>query len=375
MSEQLPLNSQISHYRIVSKLGAGGMGEVYLAEDTKLDRKLALKILSAELASNSDRMERFVREAKSAAALNHPNIAHIYEIGECEGTHFIAMEFVDGLTLREKIHQEDADLGKLLRYLQHAAEGLAKAHAIGIVHRDLKPDNLMVTHDGHAKILDFGLAKLVEAHGEVETNSTGGEDDTLIATSRRRQVSPSPTSPGLIMGTVGYMSPEQAQGKTAEIDHRSDIFSFGCVLFEVATKHKPFEGASVIQSLHKLVYEPAPLIKDLNPEAPADLQRIVRRCLAKDPESRYQSIKEVAIELKELRRDLETSKESGPVTSTSYRVDHKPPAAAEIHSAQWSRQLRFYLFKISQVILSRNFSPTESQKRSSTLWHKSPGFE
>jgi serine/threonine protein kinase len=218
MSEQLPLNSQISHYRIVSKLGAGGMGEVYLAEDTKLDRKLALKILSAELASNSDRMERFVREAKSAAALNHPNIAHIYEIGECEGTHFIAMEFVDGLTLRERIHQEDADLGKLLRCLQHAAEGLAKAHAVGIVHRDLKPDNLMVTHDGHAKILDFGLAKLVEGHGEVETNSTGGEDDTLIATSRRRQASPSPTSPGLIMGTVGYMSPEQAQGKTAEID-------------------------------------------------------------------------------------------------------------------------------------------------------------
>jgi len=317
MSEQLPLNSQISHYRIVSKLGAGGMGEVYLAEDTKLDRKLALKILSAELASNSDRMERFVREAKSAAALNHPNIAHIYEIGECEGTHFIAMEYVDGLTLREKIHQEDADLGKLLRCLQHAAEGLAKAHAIGIVHRDLKPDNLMVTHDGHAKILDFGLAKLVEGHGEVETNSTGGEDDTLIATSRRRQASPSPTSPGLIMGTVGYMSPEQAQGKTAEIDHRSDIFSFGCVLFEVATRHKPFEGASVIQSLHKLVYEPAPSIKDLNPEAPADLQRIVRRCLAKDPESRYQSIKEVAIELKELRRDLETSRESGSVTSTS----------------------------------------------------------
>ena len=317
MSEQLPLNSQISHYRIVSKLGAGGMGEVYLAEDTKLDRKLALKILSADLASNSDRMERFVREAKSAAALNHPNIAHIYEIGEFEGTHFIAMEFVDGLTLREKIHQEEADLGKLLRCLQHAAEGLAKAHAIGIVHRDLKPDNLMVTHDGHAKILDFGLAKLVEGRGDVEASSSGGEDDTLIATSRRRQVSPSATSPGLIMGTVGYMSPEQAQGKTTEIDHRSDIFSFGCVLFEVATKHKPFEGTSVIQSLHKLVYEPAPLVKDVNPDAPADLQRIVRRCLAKDPDSRYQSIKDVAIELKELRRDLETSKESGSVTSTS----------------------------------------------------------
>jgi len=375
MSEQLPLNSQISHYRIVSKLGAGGMGEVYLAEDTKLDRKLALKILSAELASNSDRMERFVREAKSAAALNHPNIAHIYEIGECEGTHFIAMEFVDGLTLREKIHQEEADLGKLLRYLQHAAEGLAKAHAIGIVHRDLKPDNLMVTHDGHAKILDFGLAKLVEGHGEVEANSTGGEDDTLIATSRRRQVSPSGTSPGIIMGTVGYMSPEQAQGKTAEIDHRSDIFSFGCVLFEVATKHKPFEGASVIQSLHKLVYEPAPLIKDLTPEAPADLQRIVRRCLAKDPDSRYQSIKEVAIELRELRRDLETSKEPGPVTSTLFSSGPQTTSSSRDSLGSMVKTIAVLPFQNLSGDPEQNFSPTESQKRSSTLWHKSPGFE
>src|SRR6266568_735791 len=151
-------STKLGRYEIRSKLGEGGMGEVYLAEDTRLHRKVALKILPAELAANQDRMRRFTQEATAAAALNHPNIAHIYEIGEHDGTNFIAMEFVDGVTLREKIHQEGAELRKLLRFLQHAAEGLARAHAAGIVHRDLKPDNIMVTRDGHAKILDFGLA-------------------------------------------------------------------------------------------------------------------------------------------------------------------------------------------------------------------------
>ena len=290
----------ISHYKILAKLGAGGMGEVYLAQDTRLDRKVALKILPADVASNQDRMNRFVREAKAAAALNHPNIAHVYEIGESDGLHFIAMEFVDGTTLRETMYQERIDLEKQLRYLQHAAEGLAKAHAAGIVHRDLKPDNIMISSDGHTKILDFGLAKLIEPPA-----AQTGEGDSLDEAAT--VILPQQSTPGLIMGTIGYMSPEQAQGKTNEIDQRSDIFSFGCILFEAATRLKPFEGDSAIQSLHKLIYEPAPLIKDLNPSAPADLQRIIRRCLAKDPEQRYQSIKEVAIELKELRRELESS--------------------------------------------------------------------
>src|SRR6266705_5081970 len=162
MNKELATNTTLSRYRIVSKIGAGGMGEVYLAQDTKLERKVALKILPADVGTNRDRMERFIREAKSAAALSHPNIAQIFEIGEDTGTHFIAMEFIDGQTLREKIHRERTELRKLLRFLQHAAEGLAKAHAAGIVHRDLKPDNLMITRDGHAKILDFGLAKLIE---------------------------------------------------------------------------------------------------------------------------------------------------------------------------------------------------------------------
>jgi serine/threonine protein kinase len=287
--------TRLGRYEVRSKLGEGGMGEVYLAEDTRLHRQVALKILPADLASNKDRMRRFEQEATAAAALNHPYIAHIYEIGDAEGVHFIAMEFVDGHTLRHKMHQERCDLPKLLRFLQHTAEGLARAHAAGIVHRDLKPDNIMITQDGHAKVLDFGLAKLIE-QAPVKNS-----DSSDVATA----VMPQHSTPGTVMGTIGYMSPEQAQGKTKDIDQRSDVFSFGCVLFEACTGKKPFEGESVIKSLHMVVYEAPPLIADLNPSAPPELQRIVRRCLAKDPDDRYQSIKDVAIELRELRRELE----------------------------------------------------------------------
>jgi serine/threonine-protein kinase len=306
--------TRLGRYEIRSPLGAGGMGEVYLAQDTRLDRRVALKILPDDVAANQDRMRRFVQEAKAAAALNHPNIAHIYEIGKSEGTNFIAMEFIDGVTLREKIHRERTELRKLLRYLQHVAEGLAKAHAAGIVHRDLKPDNIMITRDGHAKILDFGLAKLIESQ---LMEAVEGENFGDAATAIMQQHS----TPGVIMGTVGYMSPEQAQGKTNEIDQRSDIFSFGCILFEAATRHKPFEGDSIVKSLHSLIYEPAPQIKDLNPAAPADLQRIVRRCLAKDKEERYQTIKDVAIELKELRRELESSADFDTTVQPSARSE------------------------------------------------------
>src|SRR5215813_11431428 len=287
--------TRLGHYEIRSKIGEGGMGEVYLAQDTKLDRKVALKILPADLAAQRDRMERFVREAKSAAALSHPNIAQIFEIGEGGGSHFIAMEFIDGQTLRQLIREGDTDLQKLLRYLQHAADGLAKAHAAGIVHRDLKPDNIMVTRDGHTKILDFGLAKLIEPS---QTSSTGDRASEL-ATFLQPQ-----SKPGLVLGTVGYMSPEQAQGKTQQIDQRSDIFSFGCILFEVVTGRKAFEGKDPIDSLNKIIRQPAPPVSEYRPDLPNHLQRIVRRCLAKDPEDRYQTIKDVAIELRELRREL-----------------------------------------------------------------------
>jgi eukaryotic-like serine/threonine-protein kinase len=205
------------------------------------------------------------------------------------------MEFVDGYTLRELIHNGQADLSKLLRYLQHTAQGLAKAHAAGIVHRDLKPDNIMITRDGHTKILDFGLAKLTEPL--TPEPMTSHEEATT-------EVLPRPLStPGLVMGTVGYMSPEQAQGYP--VDHRSDIFAFGCLLYEAATGQRAFESESTIDTLHKIVHTPARLVRDINPSAPADLTRIVRRCLAKDPDDRYQSIREAAIELRDMRRELE----------------------------------------------------------------------
>jgi len=282
----LAAGTKLGRYEIRSQLGAGGMGEVYLAEDTRLHRKVALKILSAEIAANQDRMRRFNQEAQSAATLNHPNIAHMYEIGESKGVHYIAMEFIDGKTLRHLIHGGQTDLSKLLRYLQHTADGLAKAHAAGIVHRDLKPDNIMITREGHAKVLDFGLAKLIEPVGQKPDRERGRRDDQAaseLATAILQQLS----TPGVVLGTVGYMSPEQAQGKTREIDHRSDIFSFGCILFEAVTGQKAFEGKDAIDTLNKIIREPVRSISDLNPSAPADLQRIVRRCLAKDPDERY----------------------------------------------------------------------------------------
>jgi len=268
------------------------MGEVYLAEDMQLRRRVALKVLPPDVAANSDRMRRFKQEAQAAAALNHPNIAHIYEIGETDGANFIAMEFIDGQTLREAIFNQ-TDLRKLLRHLQHVAEGLAKAHAAGVVHRDLKPDNIMITRDGHAKILDFGLAKLIESQKISNTSSD-------MATAIMAQQS----QPGTVLGTVGYMSPEQAQGRTNEIDHRSDIFSFGCMLYEAVTGQRAFAGADAIDTLNKIIREPPPLVSEIRSDAPADLQRIIRRCLAKDPDDRYQTIKDVAIELRELRREV-----------------------------------------------------------------------
>ncbi len=294
MNKELPSGSTLSHYCIVSKIGAGGMGDVYLTQDTKLDRKVALKILPADLAANQDRMRRFVQEAKAAAALNHPNIAHIYEFGESDGTNFIAMEFVDGETLREKIHGGKSELKVLLKHLLQVAEGLAKAHASGIVHRDLKPDNIMITRDGHAKVLDFGLAKLVETSGPGFGQSEGGEAPTAVMQQH--------SVPGMIMGTIGYMSPEQAQAKP--VDQRSDIFSFGCILYETATGCQPFAGDSVVDTLHKIIYEPAPAITDSNPSASPELQRVIRKCLAKEPGKRYQTIRDTANDLEELLEEM-----------------------------------------------------------------------
>src|SRR5256884_7026895 len=221
----LAAGTKLGRYEIRSQLGAGGMGEVYLAQDTKLDRKVALKILPAEVATNQDRMRRFVQEAKAAAALNHPNIAHIYEIGEADGVNFIAMEFIDGQTLRLRLKLAGLRLGEALDVTTQIASALAAAHRAGIIHRDLKPENVMLTAEGCVKLLDFGLAKLTE---HPAANSAV---PTLIN-----------TEPGMIIGTTQYMSPEQARG--LEMDTRTDIWSLGVVLYEMITRHAPFEGAT-----------------------------------------------------------------------------------------------------------------------------------
>ena len=221
MTESLLPNSNISHYRIVSKLGAGGMGEVYLAEDTKLDRQVALKILPPEVADDKDRMDRFVREAKSASALNQPNIITIYEIGETEGTHFIATEYIQGETLHTQLKQSPLELRAALDIAIQMASALDAAHRAGIIHRDIKPENVMIRPDGLVKILDFGIAKLTFKKTELT--------DEEAATA----VKPQGTSPGVIIGTANYMSPEQARGK--DVGAQSDIFSFGIVLYEMVT--------------------------------------------------------------------------------------------------------------------------------------------
>jgi len=310
MNSALSSGIKLSRYEIRSQLGKGGMGDVYLARDCNVNRDVALKVLPADFASDRERLQRFKQEAQAAASLNHPNIAHVYEIGEFEGTHFIAMEFIDGQTLRDCIHVERADLTQLLRYLQHVAEALAKAHAAGIVHRDLKPENIMINRDGFAKLLDFGLAKLVEQKKSWGSSSSSTSDVVTVLEHLSRS--------GVILGTVGYMSPEQAQGFTDKIDQRSDIFSFGCILFEAVTGRKAFQGADAIDSLNQIIREPAPPVSSIRPGLPPELQKIVRRCLEKKPDDRYQSIKDVAIELKDLRDELLAGAYSQAPSLTNY---------------------------------------------------------
>ena len=302
----LQAGSTISRYRVISPLGVGGMGEVYMARDESLERTVALKVLPADLVRNEERVRRFVTEAKSASSLSHPHIVTIHEIGHAEvrtesspaggaetsaPIHYIAMELVTGDTLRQLIHEKATDLRTLLRWLAQAADGIAKAHAAGIVHRDLKPDNIMVTKDGYAKVLDFGLAKLTE-------RQEAGPDLTSAPT-----VGGQATREGTIIGTAGYMSPEQVQGKG--VDHRSDIFSFGCILYEAATRRRAFAADSDIETMHKILKDKPVPIEELNPEAPAELRRLIRRCLAKSPEQRLQSMKDLAIELNELAEEYD----------------------------------------------------------------------
>jgi eukaryotic-like serine/threonine-protein kinase len=279
--------TRIGAYEIVSAIGAGGMGEIYRARDVRLQRDVAIKVLPGDTASDAGAILRFQREARAASALNHPHILTIYDIGRMDSEphrDFIAMEFIDGSTLRDWL-TADRELPIVVESLIQIADGLAKAHEANIVHRDLKPDNIMITVDGYAKILDFGLAKLTVAGNDVLF-----EHAATIARS---------TTPGTILGTIGYIAPEQIRGEDS--GPRADIFSFGCIVYEAVTRRRAFAAATPIETLQLILSSDPPPIRAANPSAPAELQRIVNRCLARDPSQRYPSMKEVITDLRRLR--------------------------------------------------------------------------
>ncbi len=290
------IGQTLKQYTIEAILGKGGMGTVYRARDTRLQRPVALKVLSEDLTTDPDRRQRFFQEARAAAAITHPAIAQVYDVDEVDGITFIAMELVEGQTLRQLITGKDLDLLASMEVSIQVGEGLARAHEKGIVHRDIKSENIMVTRDGHAKILDFGLAKLNPIHN-VDSNSGAEARMSQMATLALTQA-------GMVVGTLAYMSPEQARGR--ELDHRSDIFSLGVTIYEMATGQLPFSGESPLDTMHAIAFEETRPITSLRQNLPPDLQRIVTRCLRKRPEDRYPDAGALVADLKALKRDLES---------------------------------------------------------------------
>lgn len=324
--------AKFGRYEIQSLLGKGGMGEVYLAHDSQLERTVALKILPSQIAHDEERMRRFFQEAKAAAVLTHPNITHIYEIGEANGTCFIAMEYVEGEMLRRLMSHSRINLSQALDIAIQTASALAASHAGGIVHRDIKPENIMVRSDGYVKVLDFGLAKLTERQGSKP------EASTLID-----------TNPGVVMGTARYMSPEQARGLS--VDARTDIFSLGVMLYEIVAGRPPFEGATTSDMIALILNKEPPPLARFTREVPAELERIITKALAKDREERYQTIKDMLIDLRRLRQEQEFE------VKLARSID--PEASAETISGKSGRQVAA---EVSQGIALHSQSHAESTR-------------
>ena len=289
------VGKELKHFKIEKLLGKGGMGVVYRARDVRLDRPVALKVLRADLTADSDRRRRFLQEAKAASAVTHPAIAQIYDVDEVSGTTFIAMEFVEGKTVSQLIDKRELDLIGSVEIALQVAEGLSKAHEANIVHRDIKSDNIMVTRDGHAKLLDFGLAKLLDPVSADEESDIQGVKETETF---------SHTQPGTVMGTAAYMSPEQARG--LPVNQASDVFSMGVVLYEMVTGELPFKGDTPLDTMHSIAFDEARPVTVIRQNLPPELHRIVSRCLRKKPGDRYRNARVLAADLKRLKHDIES---------------------------------------------------------------------
>jgi serine/threonine protein kinase len=332
--EQKPsiIGQTLGHYQLQSLLGAGGMGEVYLALDTRLERKVALKLLPAEFTRDRERVQRFQREARAASALNHPNIITVFEVGQAGSLHFIVTEFIDGQTLRRLASSGEIKLRDAIEIVIQSASALTSAHEAGIVHRDIKPENIMLRRDGYVKILDFGLAKLTE--------HLSADDSTLISGGGpvAEQLR---TETGLRLGTPRYMAPEQIRGQ--ELDGRSDLFSLGVVLFELVAGRPPFAGATPLESVAEILHTDAPPLSRYTREAPAELERIVSKALAKDRDQRYQNAKDLLIDLRNLKLELEVeaklrrvdrASSEEAVTESEVATAPLPPARRTDRAAQ-----------------------------------------
>src|SRR5437588_4965593 len=337
--------TKLGRFEIRSQIGAGGMGDVYLAQDAQLDRLVAIKILSAEIARDQQRLYRFLQEARAASKLKSANVVHIYEIGEVEGHHLIAMEYVEGEPLSKKIGGRPMEVPEIIRTGIQIARALDEAHSKGVIHRDIKPQNIIVTSNAEVKVLDFGLAKLSILPAPDADLTPNSELATRVK-----------TNPGVVMGTVNYMSPEQALGR--DVDHRTDLFSFGVVLYEMATGRVPFSGSSLTETIDRIAHAQPEAIARFNYNVPSELEVIIKKAMRKNRDARYQSARDMLVDLQDLERELEFSSRMEHSVAPSIS-DSKPPSANSEHRTEILASGQPSLISSEPVATSTNVSSAE----------------